>query len=228
MNPSNATDTSSALTDLQKKWPSLDNDVDRAKAIHDLHSAGVSLRTIAKVLQCSLTLLRQLNVAAQASREDLQLARDSRISTRELIRRSKAAANRRVTDQREAMELKRAKDARHGSKLICDWLDEKGLSGTHGESVVNEARRILAEAEQSGTLPKPTLLSQGLCISEIIQHCRRLKPTDPDPKEVWLYPDWLARWALEAFPDIVTRHEALGIALGEQIKYLPGQTKRHS
>jgi hypothetical protein len=52
-------------------------------------------------------------------------------------------------------------------------------------------------------------------------------PTDPDPKEVWLYPDWLARWALEAFPDTMTRHEALGIALGEQIKYIPGLPKRH-
>jgi hypothetical protein len=232
MNPPNVTNTSSAVADLQKKWPILDNDADRAKAIHNLHAAGVSLRALARALDCSLTRMRQLNVAAEASKEDLQLARDGKISTRELVRRSKAAAKRRKTDQeeveRKAIALKRAEDARCGSKLIYDWLEEKGLSGAHGESVVNEARHILAKAELSGTVPKPTLLSQGLSIAEIIQRCRHLIPTDPDPKEVWLYPDWLARWALEAFPDIVTRHEALGIALGEQIKYISGLPKGHT
>lgn len=125
MNLPNTADTSPAVADLQKKWPALDNDADRAKAIHDLHTAGVSLRTLAKALKCSLTLLRQLNVAAEAPKEDLQLARDGKISTRELVRRSKAATHRRETDQeeaqRKAIELKRAKDARRGPwRVSCE------------------------------------------------------------------------------------------------------------
>jgi hypothetical protein len=126
--------------------------------------------------------MRQLNVAAEASKEDLQLARDGKISTRELVRRSKAAAKHRKTDQeeaeRKAIALKRAEDARRGSKLIYVWLEEKGLSGAHGESVVTEARRILAEAEQNGTGRIQVPSATFPIFQEIVAYGARLRSSE--------------------------------------------------
>jgi lambda repressor-like predicted transcriptional regulator len=65
MKSQNTAEAASAVADLQEKWGRL-NDLDRARAVHIIHQAGVSLRQLAKALKCSPTLLRNLNLAAQA------------------------------------------------------------------------------------------------------------------------------------------------------------------
>lgn len=81
------TDNVATIADLKDKWEQL-KDVDRARAVHMIHKSGTSLRKLAKDLNCSPTLLRNLNLAAQATVLDLLLARKGKISTRELVRRA--------------------------------------------------------------------------------------------------------------------------------------------
>src|SRR5215469_12696062 len=78
------------LAELRDQWHQL-RDIDRALAVHKLHKAGTSLRALAKALGRSESLLRNLNLAAQAPVADRILARQGKISTRKLVRRAKQA-----------------------------------------------------------------------------------------------------------------------------------------
>ena len=83
------THPSQAIANLQAKWHIL-KDLDRAEAVLTIHKSGVSLRGLAKFLNCSHSLLRHLLRAFEASPEDLALARSGQITTHELARRSTA------------------------------------------------------------------------------------------------------------------------------------------
>ena len=107
MKPQLTADTASAVADLKQKWPTL-HDVDRARAVHAIHQAGTSLRQLAKELNCSPTHVRNLNQAAQAPQLHHDLARQGQISTRGLVRRSKAVATLRARKDHETLERERA------------------------------------------------------------------------------------------------------------------------
>jgi len=210
------TDTASAA-DLQARWPTFKNDLDRALAIHVFHDAGTSLRELAKTLKCSPSLLRNLNQAAQATPEDQALARQGKISTRELVRRAKAAKARRAAKDREALDQKRMKEAQKGCKEICAWLEEEKLWPAHGENIVDEARRLLAAAEEDGKLP-PHKAPPDKSLAEIIQRFRPPAFINDEVGSVGWYADWLVRWAYFSMPDSSIRHKALNLALDKQIK----------
>lgn len=53
------------------------------------------------------------------------LARQERISARELVRRARAAAKLRAAQDREAMDRKRTKAAEKAAKKITSWLEEE-------------------------------------------------------------------------------------------------------
>ena len=82
METADKTENSASVADLKNKWNQL-KDVDRAIAVQNIHKAGTSFRDLAKALNRSPTLLRQLNVAAQAPALDQALARKGKISTRD-------------------------------------------------------------------------------------------------------------------------------------------------
>src|ERR1035441_7729018 len=109
--------SSSSVAELQAKWHTL-HDLDRARAVYAIHLAGASLRTLAKALNCSPSLLRHLLVALQAPVSDRALARAGQISTRELARRAKIAGIRRVAMRQEVLEIERERAARTGSRAI--------------------------------------------------------------------------------------------------------------
>jgi transposase len=133
---------SAAIADLQGKWAIL-NDLDRARAVHQIHRAGVSYRKLAKALNSSESLLRHLNKAAQAPALDQILARKGKISTRELVRRSKAAEAARASKAQEALECERNLASKKVRKAICGWLEEEGFPGAYGEQIVDEELRKL-------------------------------------------------------------------------------------
>ena len=209
-------DTASAVADLQQKWSTL-QDVDRARAVHAIHQAGTSLRQLAKELNCSPTHVRNLNQAAQAPQLHHDLARQGKISTRELVRRSKAVATLRARKDRETVERECVNAAQDGGRLICDWLEKEGMQGCYGEQIVDEARRLVAKAEHDGELP-PHKVPQGTPVAEIIQRSRPLVSINDDISSVGWYAAWLARWAYFAMPDSSIRHKALNIALERQIR----------
>lgn len=219
MTPTDTANASSAVADLKGKWAEL-TDVDRALAVHDLHES-VRFRRLAKELGCSASLLRNLDKAAQAPQKDIDLARKGQISTRELALRSKAAEKLRATQAQEAHDQKRTKAAQQAAITICDWLDEHQFWPAHGENIVTEARRILAEAEYSGQLPEWPPPPPDMPVAEVISPMRPPASVNRDVGEVGWYADWLARWALKAFPDSAVRDKALNIALDSQIRGVP-------
>jgi lambda repressor-like predicted transcriptional regulator len=86
------TSPSFAIAELQAGWHTL-VDLDRGRAVFNIHRKGTSLRELARKLSCNESLLRRLLKAIQAPVEDQLLARQGTITTNELIRRAKAAGS---------------------------------------------------------------------------------------------------------------------------------------
>lgn len=215
-----------ALADLKSKWADLKHDLDRAPAVRLVHQKGVSLREIAGELKCSESRLRYLFEAAEAPPADLLRARKGLISTRELVRRSRAAKAVRAAKDNEKEELERRKAVQKGCHTICNWLKEENQSGAHGEAIAEEARQILAEAERDGKLPKAQFPREDMPLEEIILRCRPPEFVNADVGSVGWYAAWLARWAFFAFPSSVVRHQTLNLAWDVQIKGMPDKSAR--
>jgi len=191
--------TSSAVADLQSQWHTLP-DLDRAKAVLAIKQSGISTRQIAQHLDCSDSLLRQ-----------------GKISTNELVRRSKAAGIRRTAMHRETREFERTQASRRACKKICDWLAAEQMSGPYGEQIVNGARHLFAKAEQDGKFPKDAAPTD-MPTAEIIKRCRPAELKTDAISFVARHAWWLARWAYYAFTDTSVRDTALDLALDEQFR----------
>jgi len=218
MKPTLSADASAALVGLQKKWPMLTNDVDKAMALYAVYLLKVSTRVLAETLGCGATLIRNLIQAAKAPLADRLLAKKRKISTRELLRRSKAAAKLTKAKDLEALELKRTKQAHMGATVIAEWLkDEKLRKTTAAEEIVNEARRTLAAAKFFGKLPQ-FASPAGMPTAEVIQRFRPTEPLNGEIDMVAWYAAWLARWSFFAFPDEIVRDRALNLVLDSEVK----------
>lgn len=192
-----------AITDLHIQWHIL-LDLDRAEAVSTIHQAGVSLRSLAKALNCSDGLLRHLLHALQASPEDLALARLGNISTWELARRS--VANRKglglTPPEASASEIEESSIRWHNT--VRNWFREQSLSDPYALQVAKEAHCLLLNAEQAGRLPRGRVPS-CLPTNEII---RRWHPADQMPRNadfVSWFGRWLAIWSYNAIPDSCVR-----------------------
>jgi hypothetical protein len=208
-----SSEASAALAGLVEKWPTPNNDVDKALAVAKL---DVDTRVLAAHLGCSEAHIRNYRLMAKAPCEDQLLARKGEISSRELVRRSRHAEAERKIKDKEVLDQKRTNDAQKASKTICDWLEGEGLQSSHCENIVDETRRILDGAEREGTLPKGSFPPPGTPMTEIIQRCRP-KP-DPEEFHISLYARWLAVWSYYAFPDSIVRDRALNLAWDVQTK----------
>lgn len=208
------TDLPASISDLQSKWDEL-SDLERGRAIQAIHLNGTSFRQLAKTLGRSPTLLRHLHQAAQAPPGDQNLARQGNVSTRELVRRAKAARLRKAAREEEALQLKRNEEAINGCRLICDWLEDEGIEKGLGEQIILEARRMLALADQKGRFPKHPA-PPGTKPAEIIRLAAPSQALRDAMEVAALYGAWLTRWAWYAFPDAWVRDAALDLALDEQ------------
>ena len=192
---------------LRLQWGKL-HDLDRAEAVMKMQQSGKSLRSLAKALGCAESLLRNLLLAARAPLPDRILARKKQISTRELVRRSKAAIKASAERDKETQEEKRTKEVQKWSTAICRWLEEMEFFTSHAVSIIDEARWQMAAADVSGGLPG-SKAPKGMSLKEIIQ---RTQPSDSgyeDSSEVASYAAWLARWSFFAIPDPDLRDAAL-------------------
>ena len=187
------------------------NDVQRGEALLKL-PGKISLRTLGERLPCSESHLRSLVCAGQAPLLDRILARAGEISTRELVKRSKAAAKTRAAADMKALDRERTKEAIKWCDVICEWLENEGLFCFEGEAIVAEARRELYEAECAGKLPKERL-PMDTPVEEIILRSRPspLEIHDPTSKAGW-YGIWLTGWTYFAIANTVVRDWALDLA----------------
>jgi hypothetical protein len=199
-----------AITDLQAQWHTL-LDLDRAEAVSTIHQSGVSLRGLAKALNCSESLLRHLLHAREASPEDLLLFRQGQISTWELARRSVEARKGRILVPQKVSESEMANAATRGCDTIRRWLVEQTLDNSYGLQVTKEARQLLANAENAGKLPRGQA-PPALTTDEIIRRSKPAEPRTQNAEVVSWYARWLAIWVFYAIPDARVRHLSLRLS----------------
>ena len=207
---------SSAIAELQASWHIL-VELDRGRAVLNIHRNGISLRELARKLNCNESLLRRLLKAIQAPVEDQLIARQVKITTNELIRRAEAAGIRRTANEHEALDLERTQNALRGSKAICAWLVQERVSGGFGEQILCEAQRLLADAEQTNRFPHGAA-PLDMPVEEIIQKCKPEGPTTDAVDLVARFAFWLALWAYYAITDSNVRYRAFELALNAQFK----------
>jgi hypothetical protein len=203
------------LEQLRSEWINL-HDLDRAKAVRVIHEAGPSIRQIAGQLHKPESSLRRLLVALDAPIEDRFLARKGRLTTTELVRRSRAAGRARAAKNNEELKLERERQTLHAADLICNWLAEKHMNGPNREKMVENVRLKLR-----GILPAELLPTiQAGPDTPIDQIIEQTKP--PELKEEygidiagWLA-EWLYNWTFYAFRDEVVRDNALDLALARR------------
>jgi hypothetical protein len=208
------TTTSPALANLQSQWHAL-HDLDRAQAVSAIKQSGISTRKIAEFLGFGESLLRRLLLALQAPPEDRYLARQGKLSTNELVRRSKATGIRRTAKQRESLQLDRTQASIRGCRAICEWLGGEGISGPSGVQIVGEARTTLAIAEHNKKLP-PDAAPPGMPVTEIIQRCRPAELKTDAINDVAWFGHWLSLWAAYSMTDSWVRYKAIELALEKQ------------
>jgi ParB-like chromosome segregation protein Spo0J len=155
------------------------------------HRSGFSYRRLAKVLGRSDTLLRGLVRILDADPEDLDLAQQGRISTREARRRAKRARERREAAERQhGIEERRGKLAA-AAEGVLSWLAHESQASPNAELIVIEARLLMATAGNAGELPSRTA-SYSSNQHEVIR-CTRPEGS-PDAFSISWYASWLANW----------------------------------
>lgn len=206
------------VEDLRDQWDKL-HDLDRAESVKRIKEGGTRIRALAKELGCSESNLRNLLKAAKAPAPDLELARAGKISTRELVKRAKQAA------EAEAQEIKAsrnewcAREAKKWSTSICLWLQEQNLAWTHQETILDQTRRELDEVESRGGLSRLTV-PEGMKLDEIKERTRpkahRWDPNDSCWKSslaLYFFVEWLGLWTLAAIGNRTVQDAALAEAL---------------
>ena len=204
-----------SIAQLQSDWFGF-SDLDRARAVLAINQTGISIRKIADQLHLSESLLRHLLQALQAPASDLDIARQGKISTNELVRRAKSTSLRRSED-RPGEALARAQEIPEAADLICGWLLQTQLYGPAREMIVKEVKRNFLMLKEAGLHPSVAAPSDKHA-SQIIEQTKPPALTDDRIDMIAWFARWLCRWSIFAFPNEDVRDNALGLALERQPK----------
>jgi len=203
-------DVSPAVADLRSRWRFL-HDLDRARAVCTIHNAGMSLRKLAKELNCSRSLLSRLLLAASAPPDDLALARQVPISTRALARRARPGGIGGTSRHPEAIAFDLECAAVQGSHAILSWLDEAGIAAPDRVQVVDHVRMHLINDGHLAQEDNEAALASALLDS--ISSLPRSVRIEPDRKQSLAESALrLALWILPMIPEIRVRDRALELA----------------
>jgi len=203
-----------SIAQLQLDWTNL-HDLDRAATVRSLNESGLSIRKIASSLNKSESSLRRLLIALDAPAEDRLLARQGKISTNELVRRSEAAELKRDARAREETVRRQEEQAVKASVRICRWLRAECICGGNAEQVIEEVRRELYMTERQGRLKQP-MKKANASIARIIELSKPKFAMGENAEFITWYAAWLFRWALSSFVDPVVRDKALDLAVQKQ------------
>jgi transposase len=205
------------IDNLKQQWDQL-SDPDRALAIAQIKKFDLSQREIARRIQCSENTVRRLLSILDAPATDLAAARQGKISTNKLLKRSKAERERRAQERKKNAEQRREKQAINGAKLIVKWLREQEIPDAYDEAIIETARDKFKLAWQLG-LPVPdTNAPAGLKPAEYIELCRPKRSMPENAERLVWYADWLTWWVICVFRDADVRDSALDKALPMQRK----------
>jgi hypothetical protein len=141
-------------------------------------------------------------IALDAPVEDRVSARLGKLSTNELVRRSKSARVKRAERNREKIALEQEKQTQKTVSLIRGWIDSNHLAGCEGERIIDLVRHELFWAEQEGRI-KPDHKPIELPTERIIELCKPKLPIGDNAETTSWYAEWLSHWVLWAFEPIV-------------------------
>ncbi len=179
------------IEDLRLHWNQL-SDPEKADRLLQIPAGEISGRKLASLLGRSEALLRHIKKATLATAADRELMRQGKLSTRAVVARTATRA-RPIPSSAEPRKI--LEWCRSQTLLECDILQ-----------VIREARRILLQCIEAGTIPK-YVAREGITLDDIIAR------TKPLPSEDCLftayYAIWLARWTCFAYPDLAARDAAL-------------------
>ncbi len=202
--------------ELEALWDTLP-DVDKAARIAELIAFGMTGRTLAKSLHKSEGLIRHLRILNDALPREKQLAREGELSTRKLVRIVEARRRRKENHQKAIEADSRIVESLRASKEIVNWLGKSFLPA-YAEQLIDEARRLLAAATETDTLPKDRA-PDGMTITEIIDRCDSKVPRADDSLSLARSACWLALWTFFGYPDANVRDKALDLAWATMIKH---------
>jgi DNA-binding transcriptional MerR regulator len=146
------------VTDLKARWYSL-HDLDRAQAVRVIHQLGVSLRELARHLNCSPSLLSHLLQAGQASIADCILARQGALSTRALVRNARTEGTRRTASGHEEVTYEMERAAHKHSRAILRWLGDEDVLDVDQEQVIDQAGISIPMAKQPGQVQRNSMVA---------------------------------------------------------------------
>jgi len=206
-----------AVQQLKRDWNQL-SPIDRACAVARIRRSRRSIRSIARDLNRSESSLRHLLDGLKAPAADLAAARHGEITFNELVRRAKAAAQKRALQAQQAARQDQERQADQAAKLICDWLRKQNIGGPDGETIINLVRDKFKQARSSG-IPLPKVAAPaGRSAAELIKLCRPKRPIPDNAENNNWYVDWLLWWVMYVVRDSDVRDQALDIALEQQWK----------
>jgi hypothetical protein len=116
-------------------------------------------------------------------------------------------------------EIERTRASRKGCRTILDWLEAEGKSGAYAKQIVEEARRLLIEAEKNKRFPQGDA-PPGMKTAEIILRSRPAGPMPDGATQIAWFALWLAVWVFRALRDDQVRYQAIELALEETSKGL--------
>lgn len=205
------TDLSSAVAELQSRWPNL-CDLDRAQAVLSLQQEGMTLRELAQHLKCSPSLPSYLLRASQAPVEDRARARRGEISTRALARIAGTVGTRGTVRQHEAIAFERECAAFQASKAVLRRFEDEEVSAADQSQIIEEARLHLVEVQGC----KSAFLEDRLLN---VVHESRSAPIEASRScpLAW-FALRFALWALRRLSDDWLRDRALELACGEAVR----------
>jgi transposase-like protein len=203
------TDISPAVVELRYQWPNLCA-LDRAQAVHTIQQEGMSLRELARHLECSHSLLSYLLRVAQAPAEDLERARRGEISTRALARIARTAGTRGTVSHPEAIAFERERAAFQASKTVLSWFEDEEVAAAEQGGIIEEARLHLAEAQDC----KVTFLEERLL--DAVHKFRSTQIEAGGNRPLAWFALRLALWALRTNADDRVRNRALELACWER------------
>ena len=160
--------------------------------------------------------LHNLVQALKAKACDLDLARQGKISTNELVRRAKAISLPPSPQHNEVDPIERVRATRIAADLICDWLLQTELFGPAREMIVKEVQRSLGPMKEAH-FHSQVVVRPNTPVFEIIKQTEPPALVDDRTDIVAWFAQWLCRWSLFAFPDDAVRDAALEMARQQQL-----------
>ncbi len=226
----------SALSELRARWARLGT-MERVERLRALIDKGFSRRAIARGLECSEGLIRQLLELESLTAEERQAVSDGSLSVKKALRNvharktggtqrqpkpdesGKATHAELLPPAAESAALTPKPDGQQSAnrtevvrKAFIDWVSSLDLVGPYLESLFAEldgGPRGINLVLFARLKPRPEEVSLGGDPQKVIDACRPKREIPSDPGYISYGVEWYGRWSPRVMPDPKVRRDIL-------------------